>query len=386
MAPPSPKPRIETLRKAAWSALTLLMFLGFAEILARRGARETTEDPHIRMDFDGDLLWGLSMAQRDQPDLKVNSLGLRGEELRDEPTVRILTLGDSSVYGHGVALDEVFSSVLARRIEAARPPGSTAPPVEPVIGAVPGYSSFQSRRLFERIADEVEPDVVVIGNLWSDAYFAAISDEAWVAELAKTYAPWQPIVQPLELLSTHSALARRLREGVHTAFFPRKDTANEVGWSHLVKPPPGPPKPPPKYGDAKLPTARVPLDAYRENLRALVAATREVGALPAFLMLPHPLDAKKIHGLPDHEVAYRKVMREVAAEAGAPLVDGPAWYAAHPWDTLRFSDDIHPDARGHADLADAAFATFAADPAVAARLGLPQRAPEASTQSTPGAR
>lgn len=384
MAPRPSKPRAETLRKAGWSALTLLMFLGFLEILARRGARETTEDPHIRMDFDGDLLWGLSMVQQEQPDLQVNSLGLRGGELREEPTVRILTLGDSSVYGHGVTLDEVFSTVLAKRIEAARPPGSTALPVEPVVGAVPGYSTFQSRRFFARIADEVEPDVVIIGNLWSDAYFAAVSDEAWAAELAKTYGPWQPVVQPLELVASHSALARRLRETVHTAFFPRKDTANEIGWSHLVKPPPGPPKPPPKHGSEKLPTARVPLDSYRENLRALVAATREVGALPAFLMLPHPLDAQKIHKLPAHEMAYRQVMREVAAEAGAPLVDGPAWYDAHPWDTLRFSDDIHPDAKGHADLADATFAAFAADPAVAARLGLPQR--EASTQSTPGER
>ncbi|MFN7143916.1 MAG: SGNH/GDSL hydrolase family protein [Myxococcota bacterium] len=255
-----------------------------------------------------------------------------------------------------------------------------------MIGAVPGYSTFQSRRLFARVADEVRPDVVVIGNLWSDAYFAAVSDEAWAAELAETYGPWQPLVRPLALLSEHSALARRIREAVHTAYFPRKDTAHEIGWSHLVKPPPGPPKPPPKHGSAGLPTARVPLDAYATNLRAMVAAVREVGALPAFLMLPHPLDANRIHGLPSHERSYRDVMRTVAAESGAPLVDGPAWYATHPWETSRFADDIHPDAKGHADLADAAFAAFAADAAIAARLGIPQRASDAATQSTPGER
>ncbi len=351
----------ETLRKASWSALTLVMFLAFLEILCRR-TDPATEDPHVQMDFDADLMWGLRNEPHLGREYRVNSLGLRGDELSDADGLRILTLGDSSIYGHGVRLHEVFSSVLATRIAAARP----APPVEAVIGGVPGYSTFQSRRLFDRVAAAVEPDVVVIGNLWSDSFGSAISDRAWAEELAAAYGPWQPLVAPLSAVSRHSALARRLRSTVHGAFFPEKRTGNEVGWSHLVPSAPG--GPPRRLTVPEVPTYRVPVDEYRANLEAMVAAIRAAGALPTFLLLPHPLDATT--GLPASDQQYRDTMRAVAAAAGAPLVDGPAWFAAHPARGRRFTDDIHPDAEGHAQLGEAVLSTFAADPTVAERLAL----------------
>lgn len=326
-------------RKAGWSALTLLMFLGFLEILARRtGGRE--EHRHIQMDFDADLMWGLSNQ-------RVNSFGLRGDEPAEG--VRLLTLGDSSIYGHGVAPEEVFS---------ARVPG-----VVSIIGGVPGYSTFQSIKLLERVGPRLHPDIVLIGNLWSDAYRAAISDRAWSAELAATYGPWRPITTPLEALSRRSALARRLRKAVHDGFFPDRARASEVGWSHLVAAAPGTPvRPPVKGGAAALPTSRVPIDEYEANLRTLAASARALGAVPAYLVLPHPMDP-----LPPQEENYRAVMRRVASEEGTIAVDAAAWFRAHPADG-RFSDDIHPSAKGHADIATAVAEAFAGSPEIAAKL------------------
>lgn len=351
----------ETLRKAGWSALTLVMFLGFLEILCRR-TDPPTERPHIQMDFDADLMWGLRNEARKGPSYRVNSLGLRGDELREGDPVRVMTLGDSSVYGHGVDVQEVFVWRLAER---------AGPQVEAVNGGVPGYSTFQSRRLLDRLADVVKPDIVVVGNLWSDAYRAAVADKAWAAELAAAYGRWNLLVSPLSTVSDHSALARRLRSTVHNGFFPRKDVAHEVGWSHLVTPEPGqggPAGPPRRPTPGELPTSRVPLDEYRENLHAMVARAREAGALPAFLILPHPMDA--LDRLPASDRAYRDAMRDVAAAEGAPLIDGAAWFRDHPTDTPRFSDDIHPNALGHAQLGDAAYAALAEDPVTAARLGI----------------
>jgi lysophospholipase L1-like esterase len=358
----------DTLRKLGWSALTLVMFLAFLEILCRRvGVPE--ERHHIQMDFDGDLMWGLENEPGKGPEYRVNSLGLRGDELSAGGTVRLLTLGDSSIYGHGVAIDEVFGAVLAARLDAARP----TPRVEAVDGGVPGYSTFQSLRLLERLAPVVHPDVVLVGNMWSDAYRSAVTDRAWAAELTAVYGPWQPVTSSLAMLSRHSALARRLRRSIHDGLSPAKGKANEIGWSHLVEPEPGSPPGkgggrPPKGGEETLPTSRVPLDEYEANLHALAAAARACGAVPAYLLLPHPNDEQPGRG--GAEPAYRDALRAVAAAEHAPLVDAPKWFAEHPADEPRFSDDIHPNARGHADLASAVLAVFAADPAVAARLGI----------------
>jgi lysophospholipase L1-like esterase len=343
------------------------MFLGFLEILARR-TDNRAERSHIQMDFDADLMWGLTNDPHRGPEYRVNSLGLRGDDPRDG-TVRILTLGDSSIYGHGVALAEVFSSVLAARIDAARP----TPVVEGVIGAVPGYSTFQAIRLLDRVGSTIRPSVVIVGSMWSDAYRSAITDAEWSEELKAAYGPWQPVTVPLATLSRHSALARRIRTTIHDRFFPQKEHANEIGWMHLIDgetvgAAPRAGTAPVKDGARSnaLPTHRVPPDAYRANLRTLAEKARALGAIPTFLMLPHPIDGK---GLDADEQAYRDTMRSVATEENAVLIDGPAWFEAHPGEG-RFSDDIHPSAVGHAMLADATLAAFAADPAVAKALGI----------------
>ena len=83
----------EIARKAGWSLVTLLMFLGFLEILARRLGSE--DQSHIQMDFDADLMWRLHGEAAGEIDYSVNSLGLRGGEVGEG--VHLLSLGDSSI-------------------------------------------------------------------------------------------------------------------------------------------------------------------------------------------------------------------------------------------------------------------------------------------------
>ena len=100
-------------------------------------------------------------------EVRVNSLALRGPEIQakrvDEQ--RILTLGDSSVFGFGVEEDGVFSSVAARQLEQEW--GVT---VTPIIGATPGYTSIQSLHTLEDVGTVVRPDFIVIAALWSDLF------------------------------------------------------------------------------------------------------------------------------------------------------------------------------------------------------------------------
>lgn len=101
-------------------------------------------------------------------EVRLDSRGLRGDEPRprDEVGRRILVLGDSMTFGHGVAEEEAFPAVLETRLESA---GETLP-VEVVNAGVKGYGTDQIFRLFvERLID-LSPDVVVWAAYVNDGF------------------------------------------------------------------------------------------------------------------------------------------------------------------------------------------------------------------------
>ena len=108
----------------------------------------------------------------------INSLGLRG----DEPTMpkpagvrRLLATGDSSVYGFRVRDDEVFITKTAELL------GGAEAKIEGWNAAIPGYSTYQTINMLEMRALALEPDVLVIANLWSDNNFDAFVDKELLA-------------------------------------------------------------------------------------------------------------------------------------------------------------------------------------------------------------
>ena len=110
------------------------------------------------------LLWEYAPGLREEGghSVAINSLGMRGGEwvVPKPPGIRrLLSTGDSSVYGFGVADRAVFLEVAANLLQEG---GS---PVEAVNAAIPGYSTYQSRNLLEMRGLALEPDVVELrGN------------------------------------------------------------------------------------------------------------------------------------------------------------------------------------------------------------------------------
>ncbi len=374
--------RRSRLQNAGWSALLTLSLFGCVEIFFRRFVPPADVEG-IELDYNADLMW--TLAERAAQGIEVNSLGIRGPELDQSGHTRLLSLGDSSVFGDQVRYDQVFTTVAATTL------GAAGRPVEPVIGAIPGYSTFQARRWYAQIAPTVRPAMVLIGNLWSDAIRRAYTDSEEHAWLLEQYGSWRPLNQLLRWPGRHLASVAWLQQAVHDTLkrrseqLPRAQSGeHRVGWitdaAPQSPPPPGsgPTNPGAKAGSGGLaPTAdaeltqgeavgvpRVPLTEYRENLLALVAAARQDGATPMLLLLPHPRDDAS-EALPERYAAYREVMRGVATEQSVPLVDGERWFKEHPCDCERFADAIHPNAAGHATLADALVATMT-------EAGLPQ--------------
>ena len=124
---------------------------------------------------------------------RINAHGLRGPVV-DEPkppqTVRLLFVGDASCFGLGVALDESFPVVATRLLDDDDPERR----YEFVIGALPGYSSFQSRRLLERLLG-LEPDLVVlyVGAHEDHAHAPYYCDRDIPRRMARRRAAWHRV-------------------------------------------------------------------------------------------------------------------------------------------------------------------------------------------------
>lgn len=98
-----------------------------------------------------------AMSKKAVP-MSTNSWGLRDRELGPKkPGVpRILVLGDSLMFGYGVRIEDTATRILEEILRQR-----LGHEVEVVNGAVAGYSTLQSARSYELLADDVKPDIVL---------------------------------------------------------------------------------------------------------------------------------------------------------------------------------------------------------------------------------
>ena len=262
----------------------------------------------------------------------VNELGLRGPLPGEKTRPRVLVVGDSTWFGHGVGDDATFAAKLEVDLRAA---GVDA---EVINGGVPGYSTEQTRLLVDEVGWGLAPDLLLVGNLWSDNNYDSFRDADLLASARAARSP---------LYASH--LFRLLVSAV--------DAARGGPEARLVT----------YTRHSQLPTSggrRVPLQDYAANLDHLArgAAARGVGV--AFLA---PCNRDQVSG-PSGRFSwdvYFEAQAAVAKNAGVPLIPMlPAMKAAPPGEAL-FVDPMHPSARGHA-----IFAATAAEALLAA--GWPQ--------------
>jgi lysophospholipase L1-like esterase len=307
--------------------------LGAGEIGARLAPPPSAAAPmgdpvegSVLLNGDPWLLWSLRPGDHEEVGVpvRINALGLRDRDRGPPSRPRALTLGDSSVYGFGVRDAEVFTALL----EAALP-------ADFVNAAVPGYSTYQALNLLDMRGWALQPDLLIVGTLWSDNNFDSFSDR----DLLASYAGWRASgVHQARMLLERSALFRWLDWTFRVA--PQGDRARKVGW---------------QVGgdDPRSGGRRVDINAYAENLEAFCARMHARGGGVAFLLLPNREDLEPLSGDPAW-APFRGVMRDIATRWAAPVIDGPAAFraAGRSADAL-FIDQMHPSPAGHRVLADA---------------------------------
>ena len=163
-------------RFAVFLLLTWLGVLASAEVLLRLAGFAPTPAAQAPGHYDpfqsdSDLIWSLKPAwsgfELNGAPVSVNALGLRGPEVIAAPAAldkRILFLGDSVVFGHGLGEGFTISSQLEKQLNLRQAAGHT----QVLNAGVPGYSTFQSEMYYRLRGRDLQPDLVLLGFCFND--------------------------------------------------------------------------------------------------------------------------------------------------------------------------------------------------------------------------
>ncbi|MDP2310698.1 MAG: GDSL-type esterase/lipase family protein [Pseudomonadota bacterium] len=296
--------------------------LGIAEGVARARWDADELDAIPSMPFLEDhpvLLWkqrpGLDTRLPEGPPLRTNRDGLRaGERTPKAGRARVLSLGESTTWGHSLPAEQSYTSLLATRLDAA------GFDVDVVNAGQPAWSVWQSWRFLDTEGAAWEPDVVVLYHLQNDISSRGASNRVDPFSAALTDRELTEARAPFAAVST--ALAKsRLRAAVwRFALAPRVSAQAPGGVSDRVR----------------VPTA--------DRTAALDAIGAWCAAHRARLLILHP-----VYGTP--RPTFDALLPAWADANDAAFVHLQSLAAKDEAPPSFLLDDTHPTAAGHAWIA-----------------------------------
>jgi len=222
--------------------------------------------------------------------LRTNSLGLRGPEVRDDDSRRILALGDSCTWGWRVEEQQSYPAVLQQLLDERYGTGS----YQVINAGFPGNTSYQGLRYLRERGLALRPWLVI-----ADYGFNDITRSGDVAALIAQQARYMPVLELDDYLLDNSRTYKWLRWHIAGGQTP------------------------------KLRAHRVDPERYAIYMTSIVELAAEQGAKTIFLDFLQRGDP------------YKKAMADIAAAKGMPLItyQGPRL------------DLVHPTAEGYRALA-----------------------------------
>lgn len=285
-------------------------------------------------------LWGMGPGVKRNANnsmATINALGFRGgipESPKPSGRLRIMSLGDSSFYGFGVNDDETFTEGLKDRFVAA------GIDVDGVNAGVAGYSIVQHQLVMDEVGWGLEPDLLVLCNVWSGNTWDTFQDEDLIT--SARFARKNPLTR-LALVKLFSAWWSGVSGG---------DEGRVIVWSASEG-----------WPEGKV--RRVPLERWISINDSLLtqAAERGVGAIFLKPTNTSLLDQAQ-NGPQPAWTPYFKAMDALAEHHGIPIVDVSALYLSSIEEGSEVTDllwdKMHPTAKGHTLVSDALFDTLQA--------------------------
>jgi lysophospholipase L1-like esterase len=362
MPPDSARPGRSTLRLVLVNAGILVLLLAVLEAAVRvravlkYGFAGGVEDILAVDDATG---LRVPVAGRTLGPIAINSLGFRGPGIpREKPpgTIRVAFLGGSTTFCAEVSGNEAaWPHLVWQRLQAEFPGAS----FDYVNAGVPGYGlDAILRNLRERVAP-LAPDVIVIYEATNDLSgnsFVLAREQGVIGQRPDKERSW---------LSRYSLLVYLVEVNLNVA---QNQEAAKTATRKLA---------------LDLPRLEAP---FRAELGELVAAAQAVAPVVAVATFatqfrPGQPEAQQLaaagtslyympymsmEGLLAGFAAYNGVIREVARERGALLVEAAD---AVPGDAAHFRDAVHFTDRGSAAMARAVGDALVAAPALRALAG-----------------
>jgi lysophospholipase L1-like esterase len=280
-----------------------------------------------------------------------NSLGFRGPEIRAKKapgTLRVVTMGASTVYGFFVAEEETSAARL-ERILARRLPGFR---VEVVNAGVPGWTSRESLLSLEPRVLSLEPDVVLLmdgrNEVFPQLYNGYRDDYSHYRRLGFDFRTLNASWRRLFRLS-HLAMILTTR-GVGRFGFSLRDEHPIYGYVRYENQP--------DLEDIRRNAREAGRErGFRRNLESFVETTRARGAVPVLVSVPFWPEKWEATGILEKDEAIvpyvteavirnNAIVREVARVTSTAFVDStPISRAEYLY------DDCHLNPEGEQILA-----------------------------------
>jgi lysophospholipase L1-like esterase len=305
--------------------------------------RQTGEVTFVRDPF---VIYGFAPNQKSRFGT-INSNGFRGANWSIEKgpgTKRILILGSSTAFGHGVKDDEVFAVVMEKQLKALYPKQK----IEVLNSGIPGYLSIQDYMSLATKVLPYKPDMIVIFNGWNDFKYGSIIEpgeqvQSWCfQELERAFEKKPKSWSPLEYSSFYLSFQKKwkqARESLKKDVFKPNPRALSDFSHHL---------------DLTVKLAR----SY--GIKVLIAPQPEFamrnGPRPESEMdpkiSPHAYSPTYIKFAKAEYLRYREQAESLSKRLKVPYLDTAKFLQGHPEDQL-FVDLVHLSAAGHKYCADA---------------------------------
>ena len=256
----------------------------------------------------------------------------------DPNVFRIVVLGDSSNFGHGVEGDEMWSAVLEKILDPLTPRK-----VEVINAACPGWTTYQAVQDLDLRVLAYPPDLVIAGfnNDPGPDYFhdadrvlppglrRDLAATAWKSEL---FLITREVV--LSLIRRVSPAAR--------ATYTQRHAGEDPKYGRLS----------PEEEAALVP--RVPLDEFLSNVRTLDERGAQEGY--RFVWVDMPVNRNQPELVARYvDWGYRKAVHELAQQLDFPVVEVDGrWVRQRARDLHLDGHVFHPNVEGHRRLAEQA--------------------------------
>ncbi len=255
----------------------------------------------------------------------------RKSDWRPGASVRVLCVGDSHTYGAGLPEPESYPAQLQRDLDALIPGRYSVLNL-----GVPGMNTAEvAHRLSANIA-QLHPSIVLVWCGINDAWNVTESGNGWQRWMAEHSRLYKLITVWRHDRSLDAIVVRegtRYGVGVAHVMDPGSEhtiyTAGEV--EHV------------RIGPDTLPDDFSKVAAAATNYRAMIAAARSASVSIAFIT--YPMEQGVFH-------AANVVIRQVAADAGAPVIEGPQALQRVPPEQVHWLWAAHPNGPVYGAIAE----------------------------------